>query len=160
MNVEDGKHVFHPYHGVGILTGTNVEKKILGRIKKFFEVRFNRKQFNMMFSDFKSSMMSRINSRSELNSMLSRLKNYDVKIEVYPKNSLKRFDLFLDLLKTGNLFKVAECFKAIKSIQENVRLSKQEKNLMEVLENSMCDIIVCLKGVTFSEAHDHLGAFI
>lgn len=123
-----GDRIVHPIHGAGIVQKIE-ERKILGETKKYYVLKLPCSDMDVMvpIESEDSVGMRKIVEKDTALEAIEVLRNESSAMD---SNWNRRYRDNLEMLKTGNIFKVAEVVRNLLRIDRERRLSAGEKKML------------------------------
>ncbi|MEG0798069.1 MAG: CarD family transcriptional regulator [Acidaminococcaceae bacterium] len=154
-----GDKIVYPMHGAGVIH--DIEKLDAdGTMVEYFIL-------NMLLGDMKVMIpvenVDRVGLRHVIND--KQLAEIESVLEARPENTMKsitwnrRFNLYLDKMKSGDAFQVAEVVRVL-TVQENSKkLSTGERRLLNTAKQILLSEIMLIRSQTTEEADAWLNKF-
>lgn len=129
-----GDKAVYPAHGVGEIVGVE-NKEISGHVCAFFVLKVFSTGMQIMVPREKAAQVGlrHIASTSEISDVFEILRDKDVHIDKQTWN--RRYRGFMEKIKTGSLFDVAEVYRDLHRLKSAKPLSFGEKKMLENAKN-------------------------
>lgn len=123
-----GDKIVHPMHGAGIISKIE-EKKILGEVKQYYVLKLPCNDMDVMIpTDSEISVgIRKIMDKTEIEEAIKTLK---AKSSSMDANWNRRCRDNMEMLKTGDILKVAEVVRNLTRIDRDKKLSAGEKKML------------------------------
>ena len=131
MEFKVGDKAFYPGYGLGRITAIET-KEILGDKQKFYSILMLSSDARIMVPEYRMESVRSTISQSEAKKVLEVIHApYTGKSIVKSgKNWSKKYQQYLAVIKTGNIFDIAKILQELLHIQKKKNLSFYEKQLM------------------------------
>jgi CarD family transcriptional regulator len=141
-----GDLAVYPAHGVGIIE-TIETKEISGFSQDFYVIRIldNNMKIMVPTQNVKSVGLREIIGRKEVPRLYSILKKRDMVIDNQTWN--RRYRDYMDKIKTGSVFEVAEVYRDLLMLKEDKDLSFGERKMLDTARNLLVKEISLAKKV-------------
>jgi len=141
-----GDLAVYPAHGVGIIE-TIETKEISGFSQDFYIIRIldNNMKIMVPTQNVDSVGLREIIGRKEVPKLYSILKKRDVVIDNQTWN--RRYRDYMDKIKTGSVFEVAEVYRDLLMLKEDKDLSFGERKMLDTARNLLVKEISLAKKV-------------
>jgi len=141
-----GDKIVHPMHGAGIIQKIE-EKKILGEVKQYYVLKLPCNDMNVMIpTDAEISVgIRKIVDKADIERAMEILKDKSSSMDA---NWNRRCRDNMDMLKTGNIFKVAEVVRNLTRIDRSKKLSAGEKKMLSNAKQILISEIILTCGLS------------
>ena len=133
MQFKVGDKAIYPGHGLGRITSIET-KEISGARQKFYSILLSSSDMKIMVPEnrMKAVGLRSLITRQTAEAVLEILKdrNTDYSLVEAGKNWSKRYQEYMNIIKTGNIIKTAQVFRELLNIEEKKGLSFYERQLM------------------------------
>ena len=142
-----GDKAVYPAHGVAEVIGIET-KSIGGKLTSFFLLRIMDSDMRIMVPTDKAKEVGLRNvaSGTEVNEVLEILKEREVHLDKQTWN--RRYRGFMEKIKTGSLFEVAEVFRDLYRLKSTKTLSFGERRMLDTAKNLIVKELSTAKGWT------------
>ncbi len=143
---KEGDLAVYPAHGVGIIE--NIEtKEISGCKQDFYTIRIldNNMKIMVPTQNVDSVGLREIIAQKEIPKLYSILKKRDVVIDNQTWN--RRYREYMDKIKTGSVFEVAEVYRDLLMLKEEKDLSFGERKMLDTARSLLVKEISLAKNV-------------
>lgn len=125
-----GDVAVYPAHGVGVIERIET-KEISGSTQDFYIMRIieNGMKIFIPTKNAKSVGLRSVVSEEEINSLYEVLRKRDIVIENQSWN--RRYREYMDKIKTGSIYEVAEVFRNLSLLKSEKELSFGERKILE-----------------------------
>ena len=125
-----GDNAVYPGHGVGRVVAVEV-KEILGTKKEFYSVQMIETGMKIMIpkDNVKSVGLRPIISDTEAEKVIEILKQKNIKVDTQTWN--RRYREYMDKIKTGSVYEIAEVLRDLFVLRVDKELSFGEKRMLE-----------------------------
>ncbi|MEW5947449.1 MAG: CarD family transcriptional regulator [bacterium] len=146
-----GDKVLHPLHGVAVIERTE-EKEVLGAVRDYYILNLFMKKMKIMIpvDNAEEVGIRKLSNTEHLQEAFSILKNK--KVKEMPANWNRRYKNNIDLIKTGDIRKVAEVMKNLKEKERKKGLSMGEKKMLDTVTQLLIGEIMHSKKVKQDKA--------
>ena len=154
-----GDKAFYPGYGLGSITAIET-KEISGAKQKFYSILITNSDARIMIPESRIETVRSIITRQEAIKVLELLSNPDTgKSMVEPgKNWNKRYQQYIKIIKTGNIFDIARILRELLNIEKSKNLSFYEKQLMLTVCKMLFDeLSIVVEKQQLQEALDFSG---
>jgi CarD family transcriptional regulator len=136
MSFKIGDMAVYPAHGVAEVIGVDT-KEIAGQPFKFYVLRVLENNMQIMVPRDKADQIGlrALATTVEVDEMFAVLRNPDVLIDKQTWN--RRYRGFMEKIKTGSLFDVAEVFRDLMRLRGSKNLSFGERRMLETARTLM-----------------------
>ncbi len=134
LEFQVGDKAVYPAQGVAEVVGIT-EKQIAGKVTTFYELRILDTDMKIMVPTHKAAevgLREVINAR-EINEIFDILREKEVHIDKQTWN--RRYRGFMEKIKTGSLFEVAEVFRDLYRLKSTKTLSFGERRMLDTARN-------------------------
>ncbi len=147
-----GDKIVHPVHGAGIIQKIE-EKKILGKVSQYYVLKLPCSDMDVMIpTDSEISVgIRRIVDKSSIDEAINILKDKSSSMDV---NWNRRCRDNMEMLKTGDIFKVAEVVRNLTRIDREKKLSAGEKKMLSGAKQILVSEIILACGISEREASE------
>ena len=147
-----GDKIVHPVHGAGIIQKIE-ERKILGEVKQYYVLKLPCSDMDVMIPiDSETSVgIRRIVDKTAIDEAVNILKD---KISSMDGNWNRRCRDNMEMLKTGDILKVAEVVRNLTRIDREKKLSAGEKKMLSGAKEILVSEIILTCGISEKEASD------
>jgi CarD family transcriptional regulator len=130
LDFQVGEKVVYPAQGVAEVIGLDT-KQIGGRTTSFYVLRVMDSEMKILVPTDKSSHVGlrHVASHSEVDEVLEILKDREIHLDKQTWN--RRYRGFMEKIKTGSLFDVAEVFRDLYRLKSTKTLSFGERRMMD-----------------------------
>ena len=132
MSFKVGDRAVYPGHGLGRITAIET-KEIMGGRQKFYSILLASSDMKIMVPEgrMKTAGLRSVMTRQTATKVLDVLQSKDIKnIGKSQKNWSKRYQEYMNIVKTGDTIKTAQVFRKLLNIEERKGLSFYERQLM------------------------------
>lgn len=131
MDFKVGDKAFYPGYGLGRITAIET-KEISGAKQKFYSILIINSAARIMIPESRMESVRSIITHQEAMKVLELISNPGIgKSMVKPgKNWNKRYQQYIKIIKTGNIFDIARILRELLNIEKHKSLSFYEKQLM------------------------------
>ena len=139
-----GDKAVYPAHGVGEIVGVE-KKEISGQFCSFFILKVAATGMQIMVPRDKAEQVGlrHIASSAEIEDVFEILKDKDVHIDKQTWN--RRYRGFMEKIKTGSLFDVAEVFRDLYRLKSSKVLSFGEKKMLDNAKQLIVKEVACAR---------------
>ena len=143
---KEGDLAVYPAHGVGIIE-TIETKEISGCRQDFYTIRIldNNMKFMVPTQNVDNVGLREIIGQKEIPKLYSILKKRDVVIDNQTWN--RRYREYMDKIKTGSVFEVAEVYRDLLMLKEEKDLSFGERKMLDTARSLLVKEISLAKNV-------------
>ena len=156
ISLKIGDKAVYPGQGVGQVTAIE-NKDILGRKMTFYSIRILKSGTKVMVPEnqLKPIGVRPLISKQDAHKVLHILsQNSDVKKDRQQKNWQKRHQAYMDKIKTGSIYEIAEVVRDLGNIQKDKELSYGEKRMMDKAQNMVfSELALTMDKKDFQKAH-------
>ncbi|MBI3928454.1 MAG: CarD family transcriptional regulator [Armatimonadetes bacterium] len=124
--VRVGSRIIHSLHGLGVVEAIE-EKELLGRVTRFAVLAFDRLKI-MVNTDQKNSMVRPLIPAEELARVMEHLRSCDTEL---PTNHTKRYNLNLERVKSGNIYRLCEVVRSLIALSKTKKLGLKDTQMLE-----------------------------
>lgn len=148
-----GDLVVYPAHGIGRIDDIQVES-VGGKEKRFLVVRIIENDMKIMLPVGNTGNVGirPLISQEEIEQVFDILKKREISVAASTWN--KRYREYMDKIKSGSIYDLAEVFRNLYLIQSEKNLSFGEKKMLEMAKSLMVKEIALVTGVSESEAEE------
>ena len=142
-----GEKVVYPAHGVGVIEGVQT-KVISGSERKFYMLRIIDSDMTIMIptENVGSVGLRRIIGRDMVAKVYKILR--DKKVEIDQQTWNRRYRGFMDKIKTGSIYDVAEVLRDLYRLKANKQLSFGERRMLDTARTLIVKEIAIARGQT------------
>lgn len=148
-----GDLVVYPAHGIGRIDDIQVES-VGGKEKRFLVVRIIENDMKIMLPIGNTGNIGvrPLISREEIQQVFNILRKKEMPVTATTWN--KRYKEYMDKIKSGSIYDLAEVFRNLYLIQSEKNLSFGEKKMLETAKSLMVKEIALVTGVSEAEAEE------
>ena len=132
MSFKVGDRAVYPGHGLGRITAIET-KEIMGNRQKFYSILLTSSDMKIMVPEgrMKTAGLRSIMTRKTATAVLDVLRDKEPKQKKRGRqNWSKRYQEYMNIVKTGDIIKTAQVFRNLLNIEERKGLSFYERQLM------------------------------
>lgn len=147
-----GDKIVHPMHGAGVIQKIE-EKKILGEVKQYYVLKLPCSDMDVMIpTDSEVSVgIRKIADKSVIEKAIEVLKDKSSSMD---SNWNRRFRENMDMLKTGDIFKVAEVVRNLTRTDREKKLSAGEKKMLTGAKQILVSEVILACGLSEQTAEE------
>ena len=136
LSLKVGDKAVYPGHGVGKITSIE-NKDVMGSELIFYSIEILESGIKIMFpkNRLETIGVRPVISKQEAEKVLTILKTPAEKKKIQEKNWQKRHQIYMDKIKNGSIFEIAEVIKDLSNIKKDKELSYGEKRMMDKAQN-------------------------
>ena len=152
MNYTVGDRVVYPMHGAGVIS--SIEKKeVMGDIKEYYflDLPYGNTFLMIPVDNADSVGVRTIIDKEEVSKVLDHIKNTTIECN---QNWNKRHRENLERLRTGNIYDVADVYKALLCREKDRALSTGEKKMLSNTRNILYSELSLSSGKDEEEIND------
>lgn len=129
-----GDKAVYPAQGVAEVMGIE-EKEISGKVTKFYVLKILDTEMKIMVPTHKAAQVGLrdVASQAEIKEVMQILKEPNVRMDKQTWN--RRYRGFMEKIKTGSLFEVAEVYRDLSRLKSSKTLSFGEKRMLDTARN-------------------------
>ncbi len=155
-----GDKAVYPGHGVGQVTSIE-EKSIMGNSLTFYSIQIIESGTKIMIpkNRIQTIGVRPVISKKEAEKVMNILSEKTEGKKISEKNWQKRHQSYMEKIKTGSIYEIAEVIRDLNSIKEGKELSYGEKRMMDKAKNmvlSELSITIDKKDLKFFSPDSHL----
>lgn len=155
MTYKIGQMAVYPAHGVVVVEGVDT-KQIAGSPFLFYVLRVLENGMQIMVPKEKADQVGlrSIATSNEVDEMFAVLRDTDVIIDKQTWN--RRYRGFMEKIKTGSLFDVAEVFRDLTRLRSSKALSFGERRMLETARTLMVKEVAVARGWADGQAGEEI----
>lgn len=129
-----GDMAVYPAHGVVEVMGTE-EKEISGKVQRFLVLRTKDSHMHIMIPVSKAQEVGlrQVANDDEIKEVYNILREREIHVDKQTWN--RRYRGFMEKIKTGSLFEVAEVYRDLYRLKSSKTLSFGERRMLETVKN-------------------------
>ena len=134
MNFQVGDKAVYPTQGVAEVIGVE-EKEISGRVQRFYSLRMLDSGLKILVPTDKAAQVGlrEVVDDSQIREIYEILQETDIPVDKQTWN--RRYRGFMEKLKTGSLFEVAEVYRDLTRLKGSKTLSFGERKMLDTARN-------------------------
>jgi CarD family transcriptional regulator len=142
-----GDKAVYPSQGVAEIVGIE-KKEIFGKIQRFYVLRALDSGLRILVPLDKAEQVGlrRVADKDEIQEVLAILRDKEIHIDRQTWN--RRYRGFMEKIKTGSLFEVAEVFRDLYRLKETKTLSFGERRMLDTAKNLIVKELSVAKNIT------------
>ena len=150
-----GDLAVYPAHGVVEVMGVD-SKEIQGTVCAFYVLRVLENEMQIMVPKAKAEQVGlrSVVSQAEANDVFAVLRDHEVTLDKQTWN--RRYRGFMEKIKTGSLFDVAEVFRDLMRLRASKNLSFGERRMLETAKTLMVKEVALARRWTDVKAGEEL----
>jgi CarD family transcriptional regulator len=150
-----GDKAVYPAQGVAEIIGID-EKEISGKIQRFYSLRILDSDMRILVPVDKAEQVGlrEIVQEDQIQEVYEILREKEVHIDKQTWN--RRYRGFMEKIKTGSLFEVAEVFRDLYRLKNQKTLSFGERRMLDTAKNLIVKELSVAKGTTESKVEREL----
>jgi len=147
LEFQVGDKAVYPAQGVAEVVGID-QKEISGKIQKFYVLRVLDSDMRILVPTDKAEQVGLrgVVTDSQLEEVYDILKEKELHIDKQTWN--RRYRGFMEKIKTGSLFEVAEVFRDLYRLKETKTLSFGERRMLDTAKNLIVKELSVAKNIT------------
>ena len=136
VDLKVGDKAVYPGHGVGRITSIDT-KDVMGSCLIFYSITILESGIKIMFPEnrLEGIGVRPVVNKKEAQKVLEILQEASDKKSVHEKNWQKRHQLYMNKIKNGSIYEIAEVIKDLFNIKKDKELSYGEKRMMDKAQN-------------------------
>ncbi len=152
-----GDKAVYPAQGVAEVVGIE-EKEIASMVTSFYVLKILDSEMKIMVPTAKADQVGlrQVASRSEIGEVMAILKENEVQVDKQTWN--RRYRGFMEKIKTGSLFEVAEVYRDLSRLKSTKTLSFGERRMLDTARNLIVKELSVAKGSPENKVESELEA--
>jgi CarD family transcriptional regulator len=152
-----GDKAVYPAQGVAEVVGIE-EKEIASMVTSFYVLKILDSEMKIMVPTAKAEQVGlrQVASRSEIGEVMAILKEEEVQVDKQTWN--RRYRGFMEKIKTGSLFEVAEVYRDLSRLKSTKTLSFGERRMLDTARNLIVKELSVAKGSPENKVESELEA--
>jgi CarD family transcriptional regulator len=145
MEFQIGDKAVYPAQGVAEIVGID-EKEISGRIQRFYVLRILDSDMRILVPVDKAQQVGlrEVATADEITEVMDILREKAVHVDKQTWN--RRYRGFMEKIKTGSLFEVAEVFRDLYRLKDQKTLSFGERRMLDTAKNLIVKELAVARG--------------
>ncbi len=155
MEFQVGDKAVYPAQGVAEIVGID-EKEISGKIQRFYVLRILDSDMRILVPVDKAQQVGlrEVASSEEIDEVMDILREKDVHIDKQTWN--RRYRGFMEKIKTGSLFEVADVFRDLYRLKNTKTLSFGERRMLDTAKNLIVKELAVARGTAENKIEKEL----
>lgn len=155
-----GDKVLYPMHGAAVIQGTE-QKQVNGKTVDYLVL-------NMLLSDMKVMIPANNTEKIGLRPIVPKtiLPKVEEVLKARPENRMKRitwnrrYNLYVDKMKTGDIFEVADVVRTLAVQEQEKKLSAGERRLLATAKHILLSEFMLVENVDEEKSEKWLDQFV
>lgn len=152
-----GDKAVYPAQGVAEVVGIE-EKEIASQVTSFYVLKILDSEMKIMVPTAKAEQVGlrSVASRSEIEEVMEILRQKEVQVDKQTWN--RRYRGFMEKIKTGSLFEVAEVYRDLSRLKSTKTLSFGERRMLDTARNLIVKELSVARNTSESRVESELEA--
>ncbi|MDY0003810.1 MAG: CarD family transcriptional regulator [Polyangia bacterium] len=152
-----GDKAVYPAQGVAEVVGIE-EKEIASQVTSFYVLKILDSEMKIMVPTAKADQVGlrSVATRAEIEEVMEILRQREVQVDKQTWN--RRYRGFMEKIKTGSLFEVAEVFRDLSRLKSTKTLSFGERRMLDTARNLIVKELSVARNTTESRVESELEA--
>lgn len=153
-----GDKIFYPMHGAGVIEQIE-EKEMLGEKQKYYIFNMPHRNMQCMIPIGKTEKLSirEVVDNETLDKVFHTLREGEPDTNVHRH---QRYNIYLNKMKTGDIFDCAEVIRDLVSIGKDKTLSSNDKTMLNTARQILVSEVVLVKGIDEETANELIDDII
>lgn len=151
-----GDKIVYPMHGAGIIEAIE-EKEVLGFKRKYYVMSLSVGEMKVMIPMEKAESIGlrQVIEEDKLPDVYNIIKGNGTNVSAQ-HNWSRRYMVNMEKIKSGDIFEVAEVYRALKAREQEKGLSTGEKKMLENVKKILVSELVLVEDLDAEEISQHL----